>query len=343
MGERLQESGYSVIFSSRHLGKPLRLLDMLWTAVARKQHYDVTHLDVFSGPAFIWAETVAWTLRRLGKPYILTLRGGNLPGFAVRWPGRVHSLLRTAAAVTAPSPYLQRAFLPVRGDTQLLPNPIELSRYPFRRRETCSPRLVWLRAFHEIYDPRMAIEVLSDLRKQGMEATLCMVGPDKGDGSLQRTQAKAQELHVEKWVEFSGQIAKENVPVWLNRGDIFLNTTTVDNTPVSVIEAMACGLPVVTTNVGGIPELLCDGEEGLLVPSGDAIAMTRAITSLLQNPELAKRLSLAARKKVEAFDWSVILPQWEKLLTEVARKPMPRPDYGTTRLRTTDHKAAIDN
>ena len=102
---------------------------------------------------------------------------------------------------------------------------------------------------------------------------------------------------------FPGRVPKAEVPQWLDRGDVFLNTTNVDNTPVSVIEAMACGLPVVSTAVGGVPYLIEHGKDGLLVPPSDARAMADAVRRLLKDPDLAEALARAARLKVEAWDW----------------------------------------
>jgi glycosyltransferase involved in cell wall biosynthesis len=144
-----------------------------------------------------------------------------------------------------------------------------------------------------------------------------MVGPDKGDGSLQRVRRTAEELGISERIETPGGVPKQDVPVWLNRGDVFLNTTNVDNTPVSVIEAQACGLCVVSTNVGGLPYLLDHEQDALLVPPNDAEAMAEAVRMVLREPELAGRLSRAGRAKVEEFDWSVVLPRWEALLEEL--------------------------
>jgi glycosyltransferase involved in cell wall biosynthesis len=113
-------------------------------------------------------------------------------------------------------------------------------------------------------------------------------------------------------------VSKSAVPDWLNRGDIFLNTTDVDNTPVSVLEAMACGMCVVSTDVGGLPYLLEDGRTALLVPPDDPLAMARAVRRLLERPELSEHLSRSARQAAEAFQWGAILPRWEALLREVA-------------------------
>ena len=98
--------------------------------------------------------------------------------------------------------------------------------------------------------------------------------------------------------------------------DIFLNTTNFDNMPVSVIEAMALGLPLVSTNVGGMPFLIEDGVDGILVPPGDTKAMAGAIKDLLADPEKARKMAARARKKAEGFDWKVVAGQWKELLGE---------------------------
>jgi glycosyltransferase involved in cell wall biosynthesis len=109
----------------------------------------------------------------------------------------------------------------------------------------------------------------------------------------------------------------------LNGGDVFLNTTRVDNTPVSVLEAMACGLCVVSTNVGGIPYLLQHGHDALLVPSDNAEAMAGAVRRILTEPGLAAQLSANARGTASGCDWSAVLPQWEALIDELASSRAP--------------------
>jgi glycosyltransferase involved in cell wall biosynthesis len=320
LAARLQASGWPVVTTSEKLSRLPRLLDMASTAWHRRRQYVVAQMDVFSGPAFLWAEAVCWTLRRAGKPYILTLHGGNLPLFAQRWPRRVCSLLRSAATVTTPSRYLLEQMRPYRQDLHLLPNPLDLRAYGFRLREQPRPRLVWLRAFHAIYNPSLAPRVLTRLVKYFPDILLTMIGPDHGDGSLQSMRQIAVELGIAGRISLPGGVPKSQVPEWMNRGDIFLNTTNVDNTPISVLEAMACGLCVVSTNVGGIPHLLEHEQNALLVSPDDPEAMAAAVRRILTEPELAKRLSCNARRKAEQFDWTAILPQWEALLAAVAKK-----------------------
>jgi glycosyltransferase involved in cell wall biosynthesis len=182
------------------------------------------------------------------------------------------------------------------------------------------PRLVWLRAFHETYNPRLAPQVVALLAREFPETRLTMFGPDKGDGSQGATLRLAAELGVADRITMPGKVAKSAVASCLNTGDIFLNTTNIDNTPVSVLEAMACGLCVVSTNVGGIPYLLEHEGDALLVPPDDPQEMAAAVRRVLTEQHLAARLSRRARQTAEQFDWSEVLPQWETLLTDMIQR-----------------------
>ncbi|HWQ93518.1 MAG TPA: glycosyltransferase family 4 protein [Clostridia bacterium] len=326
LADHLRLRGWHITTASHRKPKLLRLLDMLSTAVHCRHRYAVAQVDVFSGSAFFWAEAAVSTLRRLRKPIILTLHGGNLPRFGARWPKRVHHLLSSANLVTAPSSYLEHEMHRFCPAIQIVPNPVNVDACQFRERTQPAPNLVWLRAFHEIYNPLMAIKALALLRQSLPKARLVMIGPDKGDGSFQRTQAEVKSLGLQDAVEFKGQIPKSAVPAALNQADIFLNTTNFDNTPVSVVEAMACGLCVVSTNPGGMPFLVNHGVDGLLVNCGDADAMAKAILQILNQPGLARACSLHARKKVEGWSWPAMLPVWDDLLCSVQNQaPLPQP------------------
>jgi|WetSurMetagenome_2_1015567.scaffolds.fasta_scaffold65965_2 glycosyltransferase involved in cell wall biosynthesis len=318
LASRMPAERWSALTTSPKHGRVPFLMDMLATLWRQRHSYAAASIAVFSGgPAFAWAEVAAQMLRSLGKPYVAQLHGGNLPDFARRWPVRVTRLLSSAAVVTAPSRYLQESMRQYRSDIRLLPNAIDLSSYPYRVRSNPAPRLVWLRAFHAIYNPGLSLRVLVALLQEHPTSTLTMIGPDKHDGSLQAFRSTAEELRLEGHIEYAGLVKKADVPTWLDRGDIFINTTNFDNTPISVIEAMACGLCVVSTNVGGIPDLLEDGRDALLVPPNDPTAMTEALRRILGEPELAENLSHNARKKAECLDWAAVLPQWEALFAEI--------------------------
>ncbi|MGE0128176.1 MAG: glycosyltransferase family 4 protein [Blastocatellales bacterium] len=320
LAARLLAAGWKVAATSEKPGRLSRLLDMVMTVWRRRSEYDVANVEVFSGLAFCWAEIVCFLLRLLGKPYTLTLHGGNLPEFARRSSRRVRHLLRSATFVTTPSGYLLEQMSEYRSDLILLPNPLNLEAYPFRHRVQVSPKLVWLRAFHRIYNPALAPRVVKQLASEFPEIQLEMIGPDKGDGSAEEVRQVISELGISRRVTQVGAVAKTAIPHYLDRGDIFLNTANVDNTPVSVLEAMACGLLIVSTNVGGIPYLLEHERDALLVPPDDGRAMADAVRRILTSPQFAEGLSQNARRKAERHDWLVILPQWERLFEAAIQK-----------------------
>lgn len=318
---RLKAADWSIITTSFRPGRLARLLDFLFTIWRYRKQYHVAHVDVYSGPAFVWAELVCWALREVKKPYVLTLRGGNLPSFAQKTGERVTRLLQSSPIVTTPSAYLFEQMRPYHKELVLLPNPLDLEKYLYKHRTHPAPKLVWLRAFHHIYNPSLAVQVVAQLAQDFPDVQLVMMGPDKGDGSFEQMKGLALQLGVSDKLTCTGAVTKEEIPRLLNQGDIFLNTPRVDNTPVSVLEAMACGLCIVSTNVGGIPYLIKDEDDALLVPSGDADTMAQAIRRFLTEDGLAERLSKNARRNVEEFDWSSILPAWEKILMDLAAQP----------------------
>ena len=313
LAERLTDSGWSVITTSSRKPRAARLMDMLSTIWKKRNEYEIAQVDVYSGRAFLWAEASCWTLRQARKDYVLTLHGGNLPEFSRKHPERVRKLLNSAIAVTSPSLYLAEMMSQYRQDLHLLPNPIDVNAFSYRMRKDPHPRLVWLRAFHRIYNPQLAVRALALLTQDFPEIQLIMGGPDKDGVTLKEFRETAEMLKVWDRIEISGSIQRNDIGAFLNRGDIFLNTTFFDNTPVSVMEAMACGLCIVSTNVGGIPKLLEHEKDALLVPPDDHKAMAAAVSRVLTESEVSSKISAGARSKVENFDWSQILPKWQSL------------------------------
>lgn len=317
LADALEAGGWEVRRTSFFRFRPFRLTDMVLNVLRHRNSYQMALVELFSGLSFIWAEAVATALRVAGKPFVLALHGGQLPEFAARHPGRVRRLLRSAAVVTSPSAFLAERMSEFRSDIEVLPNPLDLERFEFRPRDAPRPRLVWLRAFHEVYRPWLAVEVLGLLAATYPEARLTMYGPDKADGSQEKTEAAIRRLGLEERVSLGGAISGEEVPSSLQVGDIFLNTSKIDNAPRSVVEAMACGLCVVSTNVGGVPHLMRDGKEGLLVAADDPREMAGAVRRILEEPALAATLAQGGLEVARKHDWAVVYPRWEKLFNRI--------------------------
>jgi glycosyltransferase involved in cell wall biosynthesis len=320
VANRLEQRGHSVLRTLGQRNWFARLTARLYMIVRYRRDYDLASVDVFSGRAFALVEATCLALRCVRKPYFLTLHGGNLPVFARRWPKRVRRLLHSATIVNSPSAYLATQMRPYCRDIVIISNAVDLNRYEFRLREHVAPRLIWLRAFDEVYNPTLALRVVALLQNDVPDIQLSMFGPDRKSGVSSRCKTAAKELGVSDCVEFPGAVPKTDISRHINTGDIFINTTDIDNTPVTVLEAMACGLCVVSTNVGGIPFLLESEHDSLLVPPRDPEAMAAAVRRILSEPGLAARLSQNARKKVEQFDWSRVIEQWEECICKVYRR-----------------------
>lgn len=312
LGPLLEQEGYTVVYASEKPQQLLRLWDMLWTTFRQRQLVNYVLMDTYSTHNFYYALLVSQLCRILKLPYLPILRGGNLPQRLAQSPRLSRCIFKYAYYNIAPSLYLKEAFETKGYDNiAYIPNSIQLINYPFLVRPFDVPKLLWVRSFASLYHPQLAVQVLKALRDQGVEAELCMVGPDS-DGTMAKVKDLVKTLEVP--VTFTGKLTKPEWTALAKDYNVFINTTNFDNTPVSVIEAMALGLPVVSTNVGGMPYLIQHGVDGLLVPPNDVDAMVSAILHLFENPSKRDELITNARTKVEGFDWKMVQRQWREVL-----------------------------
>lgn len=311
--QNLKNEGYKVISSSSKRNQILRLFDMVLSVIKNAKKVDYILIDVFSTSAFYFAFITSQLARIFKTKYIPILHGGNLPNRLNRNPIMCDRIFKNSYANVSPSAYLQTAFLNKNIDSILIPNTINIKEYQFKERNQLEPKLLYVRAFAAIYNPIMVIEVLFELKKEYPEATLCMVGPNR-DGTLSSVKERIKELNLEDNVIITGVLPKEEWHQVSENYDIFINTTNVDNTPVSLIEAMALGLPIISTNVGGIPYLISDKEDSILVNKNDVEAMKNGVLSLLKNKQIANSFSNRGRAKVTKMDWGVVKQQWFKIL-----------------------------
>jgi glycosyltransferase involved in cell wall biosynthesis len=204
-----------------------------------------------------------------------------------------------------------------RDDIELLPNGVDLRRFSFRYRPNPKPRLIWLRAFHRDYNPLLAVETIALLKAEFPDIELLMCGADRGDGSLAATRQAVQHLDVARHVRIQSAVPFGEVAGQLAEADIFLNTTDYESFGVSVVEAAATGLCIVSTSAGALPSIWRDRHDALLVPQRDPAAMASAVRAVLGEPGLRGSLSINARHAAERFDREKILTRWEGLLNRV--------------------------
>ena len=311
LSEHLREICH-VKIASRKTNIVLRLLDMIYLVLKNRYWTDVVLIDTYSTLNFNYAVIISGICRAFKIEYIPILHGGNLENRLKNYPKLSASLFKNAKCLVSPSKFLKSKFEAYGYSNVIyIPNCIELNNYKFQHREIENIKLLWVRSFSEIYNPKLAVMVLETLIAKGHKAELTMVGPDI-DGSLIEVENLAREKNLR--VNFTGKLSKKDWIALSQQHNIFINTTNFDNMPVSVIEAMALGLLVVSTNVGGLPYLIENNKEGFLVEPNNADAMVNSILQLKKDNRFKNTLVVNARTKAESFDWESVKQQWKSLL-----------------------------
>lgn len=303
---------YEVVTASHARNQLIRLFDMI-RVVMQNQDASYVLIDTYSTTAFYYAWVVGSLSRSLKIPYIPILHGGDLASRLDRTPRICRQFFSKSFRNVAPSPFLRKIFANRGFNVDVIRNPLQVEDYEFSRRFRVEPRLLYVRSFARTYNPGLAVRVLARLVPSYSGATLCMVGPDK-DGTRAEVEALAHELGVHDRIRFTGKLAPA---VWRNLSkeyDIFINTTNVDNTPLSVVEAMALGIPVVSTSAGGLPDLVTNGEDGFLVDCDAADQFVERIERLVKNPDLVAEMTWKGRNTAEQFSSGNVGQAWREML-----------------------------
>lgn len=312
LGPLLKSEGFEVHYASSKRNQAVRLLDMLATTFRYSNKVDYVIIDTYSALNFWSSLMVSQICRLFGRKYIPILHGGNLPERLQRHPYLCKMIFDHSYKNVTPSHYLFESFTKA-GFSNLvyIPNSIELKSYPFTERPTVKPNLLWVRSLSRIYNCPMALRVMAILQKKIPNVQLTMIGPDKENLLPELTkEVENQKLNI----TFKGKLEKVKWLELSKQYDIFLNTTHSDNMPVSLIEAMALGIPIVSTNVGGIPFLLENEVTALLVNDNDAEAMSDAVERFLTDNNLRQRIITNARQKAAEYDWDAVKSKWLDLL-----------------------------
>jgi phenylacetate-CoA ligase len=198
--------------------------------------------------------------------------------------------MRRAHALLVPSAYLVRVFAQYGLSAQTVPNIIDLARFQPAMHRPQRTTILIARHLEPLYDHATALRAFALLHQSLPNASLiiCGEGPE-----LPRLQQLAESLNIHFATHFAGKTENTAMAAHYHQADLMLNPSLADNMPISVLEAWASGVPVVSTNVGGVPDLIQDQVDGLLVPPGDAAAMAKAMLALLDNSDLAQRLASA--------------------------------------------------
>jgi len=286
-----------------------------------KNSYDLVHA-FFGFPS-------GWLCYRTAKyiPYIISLRGSDVPGFNIRlgldyklFSGLFRRIWKSASVLVANSKGLQklaRDFMPEM-EIQIIPNGVDTKRfYPGLNKEFTQP-LKLLTVSRLIARKRidLLIQSVAQLKNLGVKVQLTIAGGGPPQCEL---EWKRIQLGVSDQVTFLGRIPHEEMPQIYRNNDIFVMSSAHEGMSNAMLEAMASGLPIITTPCEGTDELITDN--GIVVEHARAKDITEAIMILLNDRNICKAMSYAARKCAEQFSWSSVAQKYLDSYRKVIKKP----------------------
>jgi len=267
---------------------------------------DVVHVFSASYWSFVLAPLPALLVARaLGKPVILNYRSGEAPDHLRRSPIARRAIARVERNIV-PSRFLVDVFASFGIGADIIPNLVDLDRFRYRERNPLRPHLISTRNFDALYNVGCTIRAFRIVQDRWPDARLTLVG-DGADAS--RLRGLVDELRLEN-VRFVGRVSPDAIASFYADNDIYIQSPRIDNMPTSVIEAYASGLPVVSTEAGGVPAILTHGVHGLLAPVDDHQALAAHVLRLLDDPEAARRFARAAHETCRACTWTAVREQW---------------------------------
>lgn len=219
----------------------------------------------------------------------------------------------TNCTIVVPSAYLASVFGQFGLRARIVPNTVALDEFPFRIRKSARPLLLCTRNFYDYCGVDIVIRAFSEVKRVVPEASLCLVGSGTEEQALRRL---VRELQVEG-VHFAGRVERHQIASVYAGSDIFINGSLNDNDPVSILEAFASGLPVISSAAGGIPYLVDDGVTGLLCEVGNWKALANNVLRVVQDERLAEKLSNNAYKAVQQHRWEAVRTRWLEVYTSL--------------------------
>jgi glycosyltransferase involved in cell wall biosynthesis len=324
--ERLRGDGYEVAFipvnprfpaaleAIRQYPYARTLLNqaLYFPSLLQLQRADVVHVFSASYWSFLLAPLPAMlAARSLGKRVVLNYHSGEAEDHLANWGMLVHPWLRLADEIVVPSDYLKDIFARHGYKARVIRNVVDTARYRYRERDPLRPKLLSTRNLEPYYRIDNTIKAFDLLAGRYPEATLDVAGQGSEDERLKRLAAAL----VGYKIRFVGRVEPAIMPRLYDQGDIFVNSSVVDNQPLSVLEAFAAGLPVVTTAPGEVAGMVRDGETGSIVPADNPRAMAEAVEDLLEHPDHAREMARNAREEVERYGWPEVRHEWAAAYT----------------------------
>jgi glycosyltransferase involved in cell wall biosynthesis len=276
--------------------------------------YDLVHVFSASYFSFVLAPTPAILVSKLyGKKIVLNYHSGEAEDHLTRWRRTAIPTLKLADAIAVQSDYLVNVFARFGLKARAIFNHLETQRFSFRERTPLRPIFLANRNLEPHYNVGCVLRAFAEIQGQIPEAQLIVVG----DGSQRAELETLSRSLALRQTEFRGRVPPERMREVYGEADIYLNASDIDSMPISILEAFASGLAVVTTNAGGIPFIVTHERTGLLVERKDHEALSAAALRLLEDGALASSLTGNARSELEKYSWPAVRDAWLALYREV--------------------------
>jgi L-malate glycosyltransferase len=299
-------------------------------SLIRLQAADIVHVFSASYWSFLLAPMPAMLIGRvLNKRVVLHYHSGEAADHLAQWGQLVHPFLRLADVIVVPSEYLRGTFARHGYTAHVIPNVVDLARFQYRERMPLRPRLLSTRNLEAYYRIDLVIEAFARFKAGEPDATLTIAGYGS-EGARLRGLAAAIGGGA---VRFVGKVDPAAMPRLLDDHDIFVNASTLDNQPVSILEACAAGIPVISSSAGDIPSMVRDGETALLVPAGDALALSDGIAAVWRDPDAARDRARRAHVEVAKYSWPAVRARWADIYGQEGQETPAFPDLVTDNAR----------
>ena len=283
------------------------------------RRYDVIHVFSASYLSFVLAPTPAILIAKLyRRKVLLNYHSGEAEDHLRRWRRTAIPTIKLADALVVQSEYLVEVFAQFGLKAHAIYNIIDPGKFRFRERVPLRPVFLSNRNLESHYGVDRVLRAFAIIQAKVPEASLKVVGDGNQRGSL---EALASDLGLQN-ITFTGQVDPNSIADVYDAADIYLNGSEIDNQPLSLLEAFACGLPIVTTDAGGISFMVTDGKTGMVVPRGDYQQMADRALRLLNDSALTKTIVEQGRQECRKYAWESVRDQWlntyEKLGNKVA-------------------------
>ena len=277
--------------------------------------HDVVHVFSASYFSFLLAPTPAIFIARLfGKKVILNYHSGEAEDHLRCWPRTSVPIMKLADALIVPSPYLVDVFRKFGLQATAVANIIDVGRFRFRERKPLLPIFLSNRNLYPLYNVACIVRAFAIIQQKFPQATLRIAGDGRQRAAL---EALVRELKLRN-VEFYGLVAPEKMSDLYDEAHVFLNSSNIDNMPGSILDSFASGLPVISTNAGGIPWIVTHERTGLLVPKNDHDAMAACAIRLLESPALMESIVRNAYEECPRYTWEAVRERWLTTYMELA-------------------------